>query len=64
MSKMSDLHLHLSELERMMGELDEQQEQDFINAYVKGRLPHQQKRKMERFPADDEQPQPQPHARS
>ena len=57
MSRSSDLHVLLSDYERSMGEMTEQERRDFQIRYSKGMLPHQRRR--ERFPVDDEQPEPQ-----
>lgn len=56
MSRSSELHLLMTDHERSYGEMDERARHEFVVAYSKGLLPHQ--RKPERFPVDDEQPEP------
>jgi hypothetical protein len=59
MSRSSDLHLLLSDYERMFGEQDEEARAEFALKYSKGLLPSQKK---ERPPADDTDPkQPSDH---
>jgi hypothetical protein len=60
MSRSSDLHLLLSDYERMFGEQDEEARAAFEVLYSKNLLPSQ--RKKERAPVDDTDPkQPSDH---
>jgi hypothetical protein len=59
MSRSSDLHLLLSDYERMFGEQDDEARAEFALKYSKGFLPSQKK---ERPPVDDTDPnQPSDH---